>query len=798
MYFSSAHGQIICDLNDLIRSDCAKGALNSFPNRPSDLIGPSGDAFDEYFSKEYPDGNALTKADMDSVFEVAGIQIRLFATIDIIIPDEQSFSLAFYVPYSLFNKKPCEAFEAKLKLSALIYAQNAEIEQVKCGIIMMLQDGRARRLDYLYSRDELEAFASAMLARRQDDFLSVKTRADGIAQSLPSLKFPYGNIRPGQHDLINSVYNTISKGGRLFVQAPTGIGKTISTLYGALRAYSKGTFRRIFYLTAKASTAREAFRAAALLYHSGADIRTVVLSAKEHCCPRTREGIFVCDSDKCPFTQKYYDKKDEAIKELISQYHGITRSTIEAVSAKYGLCPYELSLDVSELCDIIICDYNYVFSPAIRLQRYFSSNERDSVVLVDEAHNLPERARDMFSAEISTELLSKLKPYILSSGKLKKSYDALLLSLDGQAELCDDIITDAEGIKHGFYINSSPLSELNEKVNLFFEEFESFFRSHKNDSEIMAASSELYRQVRAWCDCSENYSDKYRIFIELSGDKVIAKQYCLDPSGRLSDILSSLHSAVFFSATLTPTAYFSELLGGGKKARSLNLPSPFPSENLFIAAVTGVGTRFEQRDRSVKKIVSVIARTAAARAGNYIVFFPSYKYMEAALSVFRDKFPKVSILVQKRNMSRSEKDEFIASFKNDKGKLRIGFCVLGGSFSEGIDLSGDRLIGTIIVGVGLPGLSNERNIIREYYSDKSDDATGFDFAYTYPGMNSVLQAAGRVIRSDDDRGVVILIDDRYETPQYRALMPPHWEKLSFFESSEELSAPLAEFWQKKQ
>ncbi len=643
--------------------------------------------------------------------------------------------------------------------------------------------------------DGMLAMTLSLIKRRAEN---ERERVTCVMPAAKKLRFPHGSFRAGQRELISSVYSACKSGKRLFASAPTGIGKTVSVLYGAVRAWSEGGFRRIFYLTAKASTRREAYAAAGRICAAGAPLRTVVLTAKEQMCPiramRGGEG-FVCNAESCPYMSGYMQKRSEAIGELLGAYHGYPAREILRCASAHGLCPYELSLDLSEYCDVIICDYNYAFDPQVKLQRYFAGGDGDCVFLIDEAHNLPERARDIYSACLTEDDIATLRAYTAAFPKADGALEELQGALCATAKLCEDNrFCDDEGREFGYYFNREPIEGLERAVAHAADAVEKFYHAHKDDIPVASAAAAFLRLCRKWQDASDAYDGRYRTYIEMNCGKMSAKLYCLDPAGRLDDALGAAHASVFFSATLSPSEYFSDILGGGRDHRAISLPSPFPRENLFLCAVTAVSTRYEDREKSYKRISAVIAATCSARAGNYIVYFPSYKYMDGVLDIFKKKYPHVSIAVQKRGMTRNERDEFISFFREDEGKLRVGFCVLGGSFSEGMDLPGSRLIGTVVVGVGLPGLSAERNIIRDYYETKSE--SGYDYAYTYPGMNGILQAAGRVIRRDTDRGVVVLVDDRYATEKYRALMPPHWEGIKFIPELRDLQAQLMEFWKK--
>lgn len=699
----------------------------------------------------------------------------------------------------MLRQPPPAAYTSQLCIYAFMLCRLRDLARINTRLTCAVPDGgKIRRTERVYTADELEFSLRALLAVLRDRAAEEIRRVTVTVPAAASLTFPHPSLRAGQKQLIASVCSAVRRERRLFAQAPTGIGKTVSVLYGAVRAWGDGGFRRIFYLTAKASTRREAYAAAGRIYSAGAGLRTAVLSAKEHMCPRAeaRDGDgFLCDPDSCPLAKGYFDRRDEAQKWLLDNYHGYPSGAFMQAGAKYSVCPYELSLDMSEYCDIVICDYNYAFDPAVKLRRYFADDvpRGDCVFLIDEAHNLTERARDIYSATLTGDDVAALRRFTSGSPKTDEALERLAAALDAQKELCrEDMLTDEDGNESGYYFSRNPVPGLDEAVDAAQAACEIFFFAHRTDRAAAVAAAAFMRLCRKWSEAAGAYSSCFRTYIEVVAGRVSVKLYCLDPSERLDEALDAARAAVFFSATLTPSDYFADVLGGGRDSRSLSLPSPFPRANLFISALTGISTRFEDRKKSVAGIVRAIAVTASAKAGNYIVYFPSYGYLDSVVPVFTAKYPRVSVSVQRRGMSRAERDEFLSFFRADEGRLRIGFCVLGGSFSEGVDLPGSRLIGVMVVGVGLPGLSAERNIIRDYYETKIE--RGYDYAYTYPGMNSVLQAAGRVIRRDDDRGVVVLIDDRYATPQYRGLMPPHWEGIHLCGDGEELAAGLHDFW----
>ncbi len=700
------------------------------------------------------------------------------------------------VTHSAFERASSRLGRAQVMIYAACLAVSGKYPKVMTRLVIATPDGeKIKNADRVYTADELElalhAFIAKVAPRAQNEVDAISR----VHPELSHLKFPHAGLRGGQRELISSVASAVRGGKRLFAQAPTGIGKTVSVLYGAARAMGESDIRRIFYLTAKASTRREAYAAAGRLAAAGAGLRTMVLTAKEQICPRRTGGDFVCDPSHCPLAKGYYDRCGAAIESLTLNYKGYPAGAISSAAQKYNVCPYELSLDLSEYCDIIICDYNYAFDPAVKLRRYFGDGAYlggRNVFLIDEAHNLPERARDIFSATLTRRDIERLRDAVSGDTMLCSALAFLDSALCRAGELCEENMSEHDGVRCGYYFNRDPLPELDDAVSRALERAEMFYFTHRTDIPLASEAARFRGVCRKWQNAAENFDERYRTYIEKIGEDVSLKLYCLDPSARLDDALGEAYSSVFFSATLTPADYFSDILGGGKDSRSVSLPSPFPKENLGLIALTSVSTRFEDRDRSYKKIAGAIAATVAAKRGNYIVYFPSYKYMQSVADIFTARYPNVPVAIQRSGMTRQEREEFLSFFEDDAGHLRVGFCVLGGSFSEGVDLPGSRLIGTLIVGVGLPGLSAERNIIRDYFENRAE--CGYDYSYTYPGMNSVLQAAGRVIRRPEDRGVVILIDDRYAEEKYRALYPPHWSEMKFASDIPALQGILAEFW----
>lgn len=703
----------------------------------------------------------------------------------------------------MFYAPPPEVYMAQLKCYAHFICQSRGLARVDAKLTYIHADNhKLRSFEQTLSAEELAEYYESLLRRAQMWAKLAISRKTDIPDTLCAVPFPYPALREGQEELIHAVHRAIRGGKRLFAQAPTGIGKTISVLYPAVRALGAGNCDKIFYLTAKASTAAEAFRAARLLHESGARMRCVTLSAKEQVClcPAFREEgrklSDCCNSIDCPYAAGYYDRVDNALRDLLEHAHGYSRTLLCETAKRHRVCPYELSLDISELCELIICDYNYVFDPAVYLRRYFGAEAPSGqkyVFLIDEAHNLPDRARDIYSAALSRRALEQLYAKLPGVDELlNPPLEELILSMRGLRKLCRDTLTkDEKGEERGYELTRAPIPNFAERVRKLYEACRDWMYKN-NDHPLRAEVENTADGLRDFLTVAEVYDERFMTYIQIADGDSTVQLNCLDPSHVLDLCMRRAKASVLFSATLTPTDYFADVLGGGRGAMQLSLPSPYDPANLCLAAVDSISTRFEDRDKSVKKIVSCIAATVSQKVGNYIVYFPSYSYMEKVRDAFARKYPSVPLIVQAQGMSARMRESFLSQFADDGNHLRVGFCVLGGSFSEGVDLPGRRLIGTIIVGVGLPGLSNERNILKEYFDHRCE--RGYDYAYTYPGMNRVLQAAGRVIRRDEDEGVVVLIDDRYATPQYQMLFPPSWMHLQYAGNAISLAELVKNFW----
>jgi len=732
---------------------------------------------------------------------VSGLHYEVSTKVDGVL--KKDGELAIYVLKSAKTRSN-PVLEAKSLCSALFAASEYDAESIKLRTVSVSTDNKKIRItEKEYNTSVLSRQFMWLIIKIERFAKLCVNKATSAHDSLTAIRFPFKSMREGQRELIEECYRTIHDGRRLFAVAPTGIGKTISVLYPSVKALGAGLCDKIFYLTAKASTRREAFSAVKKMFEAGASLQAIILNSKEQMCSLPdvkaiggRVSAF-CTPGRCDKAKGYYSRSRDALYELLTSANGYTPALVTETARKYNVCPYELSLDLSEHCDIIICDYNYVFDPAVSLRRYFGElsdkKGENYVFLTDEAHNLADRARDMYSAEIDLRLFETHYSVIpKDEKKLNSAFEDVMRAFYALKKYCSDNMTkDESGNERGFYFSTSPLKTFSEKLQKFTVSLELYSKRHSGEP-LCDSLSELLVEIKAYLSALDYYDEHFRTYILVEGGNITAKIYCIDPSGVLNEKMNLARASVLFSATLAPTDYFVDILGGAEKAVKLSLPSPFPRENLSVTAVTNISTRHEDREKSASKVAVTIGAAVLPKKGNYIVYFPSYSYMEDVAKHFTHKFPAVNILVQKRGMTHAEKETFLNFFGADSGILRIGFCVLGGSFSEGVDLPGSRLIGSIIVGVGLPQLSNELNIIRDFYDFKYE--CGYDYAYTYPGMNKVLQASGRVIRRETDKGIVVLIDDRYATPQYKMLFPEHWDKINFASSPSELAKIAEDFW----
>ena len=615
--------------------------------------------------------------------------------------------------------------------------------------------------------------------------------------SMKAMRFPYKDVRDGQDEFIRRSYRALAKGGVLFACAPTGTGKTVSVIYPAIKAIGEKKCDKAFYLTPKGTTAEAAKACLELFCEQGAKIKAIILTSKEKSCPCRlicRESSVSCEMAKC-------NKLAEAVMAVHAlEKCVITIDDVKDIAHQYTVCPYEIELAYSELCDFIICDFNYLFDPVVYIRRFFSEGGRYAF-LIDEAHNLADRSREMYSSELSLKdidaLLAKEEIGALSKlrEELPKAREAMKALFYPMVK--DELRKDENGLDLGATTASYIPSELFTIIDGMTEvlENEEKLNIKTNDNERNArlkAIRDLLYKVKKVASSLNSFDTGYRFLVFCHGEELFFKVLCIDASGEIQKRIDKGSGAVFFSATLSPLDYYRSILSTDRYADTLEVDSPFDKSQLSVAIMDRISIRYSERERTLPAVCRVIAATLSAKRGHYMVFAPSFEYAEAIYEAFSKKYPKVKSMLQGKNMMAAEKEEFLAAFSRESDAYLVGFCVMGGIYSEGIDLAGDSLIGSVVVGIGIPSLSYEREVMAEYFEEKYE--SGKQYAYVYPGMNRVFQAAGRVIRREDDRGVIVLIDDRFADPIYKKSIPTLWEGMQYVSDAKDLKAELDKFW----
>lgn len=679
-------------------------------------------------------------------------------------------------------EEPIFVHKAQAMCYAYIYALQNGLNQISVQLTYCdLDTEEICRFEEAFSFFWLERWFQDMMEayRKWTDFQFAWRK---IRQtSIQTLEFPFP-YREGQYKLVGDVYRTIHRKKILFIQAPTGTGKTISTLFPAIRAVGENLGDKIFYLTAKTITRTVAKDTCDLLKAKGYRGKVIVLTAKEKMCPCEEMD---CNPSNCLRAKGHYDRVNDAVYDLITTEEDFTRERMQAQAEKYQVCPFEMSLDASLYADIIICDYNYVFDPNVYLKRFFSEEEKgDYIFLVDEAHNLVERGREMYSAVL-------VKEEILTVKKLVRGKDR---KLEAALEKCNRQMLEWKRECETYTIYESigafafSLMRLMSLLDIFLQS--------RGEMPERKEVTEFYLNLRHFMNMFERVDENYVLYSDFDEtDRFCLHLYCVNPSVNLQECLERGKSTIFFSATLLPVNYYKNLLSSKKDNYAVYADSAFREEQRLLFIGRDVSSLYTRRTLGeFHRIALYIQQVLRAKKGNYLIFFPSYRFMEDVYEQFLAvNEQEADCMMQSGNMNEADREEFIQEFSNPRGKSLAAFCVLGGIFSEGIDLKEDLLIGVLIVGTGLPQICNQREILKEYYQE--ENGQGFDYAYQYPGMNKVLQAAGRVIRTASDRGIIGLLDDRFLRSDYRQLFPREWSQYEVH-TLDSLPGALEAFWKK--
>ena len=738
------------------------------------------------------------RARLDFDFSYEGVDYRIFGYAD--KAESTGITLVKSITSSAKGPRKEELAQARGEGYVLgkIIAETCGIDSVDLKIIYVNETtGESEIAEEKVAKSTLDSFFGKCAGAVS---VFAKPEIERVTERIPSMKsarFPYQDVRDGQDEFIRRTYKALAKGNTLFACAPTGTGKTVSVIYPAIKALGDERCDKVFYLTPKGTTAEAAKDCLEIFSERGVKIKAIILTSKEKSCPARlvcRESAEACELAKC-----------NKLAEAVMAVHSLGKCVVDIndlreIAIAHSVCPYELELAYSELCDFIICDFNYLFDPVVYIKRFFTEGGRYAF-LIDEAHNLAERSREMFSSELSAADIDALllKEEIGAHSKLRETLPTL------KSRLCDLLFPlvkdEMRRAEDGTNVGAACISYVpGELYSIVAEllgalEGEEKIAQRAKDEERNArlkAIRDLLYKVKKVAKTLESFDTGHRFLAFAKGEALFFKILCIDASGEIQKRISKGMGAVFFSATLSPLNYYKAILSEDTYADTLEVNSPFNPEQLSVAIMDRVSIRYSEREKTLPAVCRVIAATLSAKRGHYMVFAPSFEYLEAIHREFTAKYPKVKCMLQRSDMTKSEKEAFLSEFSKSTEGYLVGFCVMGGIYSEGIDLAGDSLIGAIVVGIGIPSLSYEREVISSYFEEKYEE--GKQYAYIYPGMNKVFQAAGRVIRREDDRGVIVLIDDRFADPIYKKSIPTLWKGMRYISDAKDLKCELDKFW----
>ncbi|MBE0701402.1 MAG: PD-(D/E)XK nuclease family protein, partial [Acholeplasmataceae bacterium] len=672
---------------------------------------------------------------------------------------------------------------AQLKFYGYMYLKSKLLDEIR-GRIAYIQtsDYQVRYFEFVFNLDELEKFFDHSMIVYAEWLKILDEHINLKMASLGDIDFPFTSYRRGQREMMRAVYQTMLDDDILYVIAPTGIGKTMASLFSSLKAL-RDENQKIFYLTAKTIGKKIALESMAILHEKGLETKTLEITSKDAICFLDKRE---CNPEKCPFTVGFFDRLKDATVDIFTHEKLMTRPVIEAYARKHQICPFEFSLNVSFYVDVLVCDYNYVFDPRTHLIRYFDETNYKPLLLVDEAHNLISRSRDMYSSTLRISdfinlrrLSSKIKPSLRHT--LKKVLDLFSLF---DAKLGDENFITYEKVDQDFL---DALQTLMRKIENTLKENPNYAKK----TDVL----ESYFLILSFIKIHEFYNELYVTNITRHDGDIEVSLRCLDASPFLLDtIKNKAFGSIMMSATLYPIEYYQELLTQGA-GETLKIQSPFNPDHLKLVIMHRISTRYQDRTNSIQAVIDAIVTVINSKKGNYIVFFPSYQYLNQVLNQLPIHI-EADLIIQEKEMSTALREITVQRFKADSKRSQLALFVMGGLFSEGIDYIGDMLNGVIVVGVGLPMLNEENNQLKAYYQEKFKK--GFDYAYKYPGMNKVIQAIGRIIRTDTDYGIGLLIDDRFDSVSYRKLYPPEWHDKEKVQDIKQLSVVLSNFWTKMQ
>lgn len=720
-------------------------------------------------------------------------------------------------------EEPSAVHLAQAKCYAAIYGKQRKLKTIFVRMTYAnLENGDTRAFHFTYETDSLRQWFENLAYSYMKWAKLIVLHEGKRNRSVGCLKFPFP-YREGQKKMTAAVWQAILKEKQIFVQAPTGTGKTMSSLFPAVQGVGRGMAEKIFYLTSRTIGRTVAEEAFSILRKQGLEFYSLTITAREKICVCDEVN---CSPEYCPRAAGHFDRINDALYDILTGDGRFDREEVQKAAEKWNVCPYELQLDLTDFMDGVICDYNYVFDPNAKLGRYFGDSARKGacILLADEAHDLVDRGRDMFSAELHKEEILRIRRMLSKKpgAGTKKITAALSACNQAMRTLKKQCETDADAVR--VYEErclecrdagnlAAPLMNLDAALEDYLTDA-GRGRIPSGEEDVLTELQQFFFGVRTFVNCFLEMDPDVMILSKIAPDGGFSvKISCMNPASRLQASLDKCRSVVFFSATLLPIRYYDRLLTTKEDSYRIYLPSPFCPSHRLIAVGRDVSSRFKRRGpKEYGRMVRYIDAVLSGRKGNYIVFFPSYRMMEDVLDVFLEchgleeddpeddigedgylgfESPGLRLIVQTAGMREKNRESFLREFSEESRRTLAAFCVMGGIFAEGIDLTGERLIGAIVVGTGLPQVSAERELVKQYYDRTGEN--GFDFAYRYPGMNKVLQASGRVIRTETDRGIILLLDERFLQKEYLALLPREWSDLKVTDS-DHIAGLIGDFW----
>jgi len=669
----------------------------------------------------------------------------------------------------------------QLKLYCYLLMVKQDLKTIKGRLIYIQHpSNHEKAFTYDFDRDVLEFEVETALETHYAWAKIVDAHLEDKQERFQAIPFPFSQFREGQETFISNVYETFIREGLTFIEAPTGIGKTAAALHGALSGV-KSKDEKIMYVTAKIAGQKTAIDALSR-FQTATPIKTVRLHAKERLCLRDEVD---CDPDICPFAKGYYDRVPKALKELYQKDGIIDSEVLKEMGLKHQVCPHELALDYALYADVVVADYNYAFDPRIQLVRFFEEQERYPKLLVDEAHNLVDRGQAMYSAELS---LNDLKRQTAQLKNIKPSpmdaLEVLIQTLEKEAKNAS--VNREESV----YFEAIP-NDLPFIIETAVDALEPLLRQHKFHP-LRPVFRELFFTLIDFLRI-EDYFDKAFVYgVHFKEEGPLFSIECLDPSGPLSEtLMHKSQGAILFSATLEPASYYQNMIAKGE-GQWLKLPSPFPSKNLEILLDTSESLKYKDRLNAIPRIIDTLIALFEMGPVHSMTYFPSYAFMQQVKKAF--DATGYDLFIQTPQMDALEKETLFKKFQEKSSHHKMLWTVLGGSYAEGVELPDNQLKAVFIIGVALPQVSPKKDLEKHRFEMIYQE--GFHYAYTYPGMTKVIQSVGRLIRTDTDQGIAILMDQRYETPIYQALFPPHWDQIKTLEKEDYVQGYIDQFFKK--